>query len=99
MKLTEKDGLFSFEAEDIEEMRILRMFVKHMDNDLYELMLRSYSYDDTRSHESNVTGIHLRWKKDSLSRIKNKIKKCLEFEKPIPIEILEEYNKLSAGFL
>lgn len=94
MKIEEKDGLFSFESEDINEMRILRMFVKHMENDLYELRLKSYSYDDTRSHESNVTGIYLQWEKDSLSRIKNKIKECLEFGVPIPIDIQEEYNRL-----
>lgn len=52
MKLTVKDGLFSFMATSQDE----------------EILL-------------------------------NKIKECIEFGEPIPIEVLEEYNKLSAGFL
>lgn len=97
MKLTEKDGLFSFEAENAEEVRILGMISEHISDDSYELRLKSYSYREP--YEERVTGICLGWEKGSLNKIKNKIKECIEFGEPIPIEILEEYNKLSAGFL
>ncbi len=97
MKLTEKDGLFSFEAENAEEVRILGMISEHISDDSYELRLKSYSYREP--YEERVTGICLGWEKGSLNKIKNKIKECIEFGEPIPIEVLEEYNKLSAGFL
>ncbi len=97
MKLTEKDGLFSFEAENVEEVRILGMISEHISDDSYELRLKSYSYREP--YEERVTGICLGWEKGSLNKIKNKIKECIEFGEPIPIEIQEEYNKLSAGFL
>src|SRR5690554_2777392 len=99
MKLTETNGLFNFEAENIEEGRVLKMFIQHMADDCYELRLKSYSYDRGRPIESNITGIYLEWEKGSLNEMKNKIKECIEFGEPIPIEVLEEYNKLSAGFL
>ncbi len=97
MKLTEKDGLFSFEAENSEEENALGMISEHISDDSYELRLKSYSYREP--YEERVTGICLGWEKGSLNKIKNKIKECIEFGEPIPIEVLEEYNKLLAGFL
>ena len=97
MKLTVKDGLFSFDAENVEEESTLGMISEHISDDNYELRLKSYSYREP--YEERVTGICLGWEKGSLNKIKNKIKECIEFGEPIPIEILEEYNKLSAGFL
>ena len=89
MKLTETNGLFNFEAENIEEGKVLKMFIQHMADDCYELRLKSYSYNS-----GDVTEVCLEWEKGSLNEMKNKIKECIEFGLPIPIEIQEEYNKL-----
>ena len=43
MKLTETNGLFNFEAENIEEGKVLKMFIQHMADDCYDLRLKSYS--------------------------------------------------------
>ena len=93
MKLTETNGLFNFEAENIEEGKVLKMFIQHMSDDCYELRLKSYSYD-RNDPTGNVTSVHFKWEKASLRKLKNKIKECIEFGLPIPIEIQEEYNKL-----
>lgn len=95
MKLTEKDGLFSFMATSQEEVILLNMFIEHMSDTRYELRLKSCSY----YNPGDVTEVCLGWEKGCLNKIKSKIKECIEFGEPIPIEILEEYNKLSAGFL
>lgn len=98
MKLTEKDGLFSFEAENSEEENALGMISEHISDDSYELRLKSYSYREP--YEERVTGICLEWEKSCLNKIKSKIKECIEFGEPIPIEIQEEYNKLlNSGYL
>ena len=89
MKLTEKDGLFSFEATNQDEEILLNMFIEHISDARYELRLKSYSYNP-----GNVTEVCLEWEKGSLNKIKSKIKECIEFGEPIPIEIQEEYNKL-----
>lgn len=91
MKLTEKDGLFSFMATNQDEEILLNMFIEHISDARYELRLKSYSYNP-----GNVTEVCLKWEKGSLNKIRSKIKECIEFGEPIPIEILEEYNKLSA---
>lgn len=91
MRLTEKDGLFSFKPSDREEMKVLRRFVEHMKDGCYELRLKSYSFD---MDELNVTGIHLEWEKSPLNKIKSDIKECIEFGKPIPMEVQELYNRL-----
>lgn len=93
MKLTEKDGLFNFEAESVEEKGVLKTLAHHAGDDCYELRLKSYSYD-RNDPTGNVISIRFGWEKTSLNEIKNKIKECLEFGVPIPMEIQERYNKL-----
>ena len=89
MKLTVKDGLFSFEAINQNEEILLNMFIEHISDARYELRLKSCSYNP-----GGVAEVCLEWEKSCLNKIKSKIKECIEFGLPIPIEIQEEYNKL-----
>lgn len=93
MKLTEREGLFSFEAESIEEKSTLKTLTHHAGDNCYELRLQSYSYD-INDTTGNVISIHFKWEKASLSKIKNKIKESIESGLPISIEMQNEYNRL-----